>query len=127
MSFLGPEAGHIIIAFPSVPLGAFLLTTETKLLVFIATLGTGTGEKVVSQVTLGPANPDPSYGPQYPQYSACKYTTLLCTTSSSAPHPCRANSSGKLGIHRLTHRSRETNRARARKGSTYVLWLTEHL
>lgn len=47
MSFLGPEAGHVVIAFPSVPLGAFLLTTKTKLLVFIATFGIGTGKKVV--------------------------------------------------------------------------------
>ena len=45
MSCLGPEAGYIIIALTSVPLGAFLLPTITKLLVFIASLGIRPGKK----------------------------------------------------------------------------------
>lgn len=47
MSRLGPEAGYIIVALTSVPLATFLLTTKPKLLVFIASFGIGTGEKVV--------------------------------------------------------------------------------
>lgn len=66
MSFLGPEAGYIIVALTSVPLAAFLLTTKPKLLVFIASFGIGAGGKVVLQVTLSPANPDESYAPTTP-------------------------------------------------------------
>lgn len=51
MSCLGPEAGYIIVALTSVPLGAFLLSTITKLLVFIASFGTGPGKAAVLQLT----------------------------------------------------------------------------
>ena len=47
MSYLGPEAGYIIIALTSIPLGAFLLPTITKLLIFIASLGIRPAEKAV--------------------------------------------------------------------------------
>ena len=45
MSGPGPEAGHIVIALASIPLGAFLLPTVTKLLVFIASFGIGPATK----------------------------------------------------------------------------------
>lgn len=50
MSCLGPEAGYIIIALTSVPLGAFLLSPKTKLLVFIASFGIGPGIKAVHRL-----------------------------------------------------------------------------
>lgn len=68
MSCLGPEAGYIIIALTSVPLGAFLLSTKTKLLVFIPPLSVGPGKKAGLPVTHGTANPDDSHGPPYPYF-----------------------------------------------------------
>lgn len=45
MSHLGSEAGDIVVAFTSVPFGAFLLSTKTKLLVFVPSFGTGPGKR----------------------------------------------------------------------------------
>lgn len=70
MSYLGPEAGYIIIALTSVPLGAFLLPTITKLLVFIASLGIRPGKKAVLQVTPNTANPGKCYNPTIPSVSS---------------------------------------------------------
>lgn len=64
----GPEAGYIIIALTSVPLGAFLLPTITKLLVFIASLGIRPAEKAVLWFTPNTANPDHHTIQPYPQF-----------------------------------------------------------
>lgn len=69
MSRLRPEAGYIIVALTRVPLGALLLSTKTKLLVFIAPLSIGPGRKAGLQVTHNTANPDESHGPPTPLVS----------------------------------------------------------
>lgn len=41
---LGSEAGDVVVALSSVPLGAFLLSTKTKLLIFVSSFGIRPGK-----------------------------------------------------------------------------------
>jgi hypothetical protein len=74
MSYLGPEAGYIIITFTSVPFGAFLLSTKTKLLVFISSFSTRPGKRWPHRLlpALSPYEPMAHQYSQIPSYKAPK-------------------------------------------------------
>lgn len=95
MSYLGPEAGYIIIALTSVPLGAFLLPTITKPLVFIASLGTGPGKKQSYTLPSALQILMNVMTQEYPQFPICTGTTVP-RISSLALHFYSTNSPGKL-------------------------------
>lgn len=95
MSLLGPEAGYIIVALTSIPLGAFLLSTKTKLLVFIASFGIGTGKKWSYKLPTALRILIYRTAQQCLHCSVCKQTLLLPTISSLALHSY-LNSLGKL-------------------------------